>query len=173
MRHTNDDAATSCIVLGMQLHATGSRPWDTAASGSCGLARAGKCGRATCPTTCFGWWHRGPASTHRSRSAMALYLASREQTQHPLAVDLAELLSLRVHAGGPGQPPLVANPAVATTTTSPSPAACNIEDENRCHRNSARPEDVPTMLPNARFLPQCLCDNWPCLGLNRLQPRKQ
>ena len=40
----------------------------------------------------------------------------------PCAWNLAELLSLRVHAGGPEPPPLGANSAVATTSTSPSPA---------------------------------------------------
>ena len=113
MRHANDDAATSCIVLWMLLRATGSRPWDTAANLSSSRARSAKCGFATCPTTYWAQTWR-PAATHRWCSGMALYLASREQTTPPVR--------LRVHAGGPEPPPLGANSAVATTSTSPSPA---------------------------------------------------
>ena len=106
-------AATSCIVLWMLLRATGSRPWDTAANISNSRARRAKCGFATCPTTYWAQTWR-PAATHRWCSGMALYLASREQTTPPVR--------LRVHAGGPEPPPLGANSAVATTSTSPSPA---------------------------------------------------
>ena len=44
----------------------------------------GRCGRATGPTTYPGRRLRGPPSTHRMSCATALYLANREQTQHPL-----------------------------------------------------------------------------------------
>ena len=165
MRHTNDErcncrrpAADPGIPL-LAVHAVLHVPGNVAVP------------RARRPVLGGGIAARPPLTARGPPWRCTWQAANKHNT--PFAVDLAELLSLRVHAGGPGQPPLVANPAVATTTTSPSPAACNIEDENRCHRNSARPEDVPTMLPNTRFLPQCLCDNWPCLGLNRLQPKKQ
>ena len=54
--------------------ATGSRSWDTAATGrACGSTRAG-----TSAPDMSAW--RGDAATHLSKSAMPLYLAQREQT---------------------------------------------------------------------------------------------
>jgi hypothetical protein len=65
----------------------------------------------------------------------------------PCAWNVAELLSLRVHAGGPEPPPLGANSAVATTSTSPSPALAH-------PRPLARPcplAPVPPCRPVALF----------------------